>query len=279
VLASTSLPLSISPAASARRHSRGPQPRKAAAARASGFKPPVPWVHLERRLYPERRVATPEVAAEAIRKIVEQDPEWGSFAYEQLTWALSAAGLFRATRDFALHMFDSPEHSYEDSDADEELPNYYAALGEYDEAIRLWSSEVQKDPERLFFRYERSVLYSRTGQFDYAMHDIKAMDESKFAVMARATYHFWRGEMDRLRECHERLLAMQRVHPSYLVFSSCMLGDLNNQLERHPRFQALLLRHGVIDEWCASLVDELNAISHITGIRVAPDAPAGSCFP
>lgn len=287
----------------------------AAAARASGFKPPVPWIHIERRLYPERRVATPEVAAEAIRKIVEQDPEWGSFAYEQLTWALSAAGLFRATRDFALHMFDSPEHSYEDSDADEELPNYYAALGEYDEAIRLWSSEVQKDPERLFFRYERSVLYSRTGQFDYAMHDINAMDDSKFAVMARATYHFWRGEMDRLRECHERLLAMQRVHPSYLVFSSCMLGDLdaaidqyaeavdsqarsfvdlgplramsrgrlppdlNSQLERHPRFQALLRQHGVTDEWCASLVGQLNAISHITGIRVAPDGPAGSSFP
>ena len=116
--------------------------------------------------------------------------------------------------------------------------------------------------------------------------------------------------MDRLRECHERLLAMQRVHPSYLVFSSCMLGDLdaaidqyaeavgsqarsfidlgplramsrgrlppdlNNQLERHPRFQALLRQHGVTDEWCASLVDELNAISHITGIRVALDAPA-----
>jgi hypothetical protein len=175
---------------------------------------------------------------------------------------VAAAGLFRATRDFALHMFDSPEHSYEDSDADEELPNYYAA------------------------------------------------DDDKFAVMARATYHFWRGEIDRLRECHERLLAMQRVHPSYLVFSSCMLGgldaaidhyaeavgaqarsfidlgplramargwlppNLNNQLERHPRFQALLLRHGLTEEWCASPIAELNAISHITGIRVAPDASA-----
>jgi len=288
--------------------------KAAAAARDCGFQPPVPWIHIERRLHSDRRSATPELAAEAIRKIMERDPEWGSFAYEQLTWVLSAAGLFQATRDFALHMFDSPEHSYEDSDADEELPNYHAAVGEYDEAIRLWSSEVQKDPQRLFFRYERSVLYSRTRQFDYAARDIEALDDQKFSVMARATYHFYRGEMDIVRECHERLLAMRRIHPSYLVFSSCMLGEfdaaielyteavnrqersfidlgplramargrlppeLNRQLEQHPRFGALLLEHGVTDEWCNQLVGQLNAISEITGIRVAPDtvpAPGG----
>jgi len=281
--------------------------KAAAAARDCGFRPPVPWIHIERRLYPERRPTTAELGAEAVRKIVERDPEWGSFAYEQLTWVLPAAGLFRATRDFALHMFDSPEHSYEDSDADEELPNYYAAIGEYDEAIRLWSSEVQKDPERLFFRYERSVLYSRTGQFDYAARDIAALDDQKFAAMARATWHFFRGEPDRVREYHERLLAMGRVHPSYLVFSSCMLGDFDaatrlyaeavnrrdrsfidlgplramargrlppemyRQLERHPRFQSLLHDHGVTAAWRDELVAQLNAISDVTGIRVAPD--------
>jgi TolB-like protein len=285
--------------------------RAAAAARDSGFRPPVPWIHIERRLHPDLRPTTPELAAEAIRKVVERDPEWGSFAYEQLSWVLPAAGLFRATRDFALHMFDSPAHSYEDSDADEELPNYYAAIGEYDEAIRLWSSEVQKDPERLFFRYERSVLYSRTGQFDYALHDIETIDDQKFSTMARAAYHFFLGEMEALRNCHERLQALGSVHPSYLIFTSCMLGDidtavalyaeavnrsersfidlgplramargrlpaeLNEQLERHPRFQALLLEHGVTDTWRANLVGQLNAISHITGIHVAPDATNG----
>lgn len=285
--------------------------KAAAAARDHGFRPPVPWIHIERRLHPDRRPTTPKLAAEAIQKIVERDPEWGSFAFEQLSWVLPAAGLFRATRDFALHMFDSPAHSYEDSDADEELPNYYAAIGEYDEAIRLWSSEVQKDPERLFFRYERSVLYSRTGQFDYALHDIEAIDDQKFSTMARAAYHFFRGEMDALRLCHERLQALGSIHPSYLVFTSCMLGDidtavalyaeavnrrersfidlgplramargrlpaqLNERLERHPRFQSLLLEHGITDTWRASLVEQLNAISPITGIHVAPDAPGG----
>jgi len=281
--------------------------KAAAAARDCGFRPPVPWIHIERRLYPERRPSTPQLATEAIHKIVERDSEWGSFAYEQLTWVLSAAGLFRATRDFALHMFDSPEHSYEDSDADEELPNYYAAIGEYDEAIRLWSSEVQKDPERSFFRYERAVLYSRIGQFDYAARDIEALDDRNFATIAKATHHFFRGELDVVRECHARLLAIRRVHPSYLVFTACMLGDFDaaveffaeavnrqersfidlgplramargrlpretcEQLERHPRFQTLLREHGVTEAWREGLVTELNAIQDVTGIRVAQD--------
>jgi hypothetical protein len=51
--------------------------------------------------------------------------------------------------------------------------------------------------------------------------------------------------------------------------------EMNERLERHPRFQALLLEHGITDEWCANLVGQLNAISHITGIQVAPDAPDG----
>jgi len=114
----------------------------AADARRYGFRPPVPWIHIERRLYRAALPSTRELAREAIDKIVHYDPEWGSFGYEQLTWALAAAGLFVATRDFAKHMFDSPEHNFEDSDADEELPNYYAAIGEHDEAIRLWSNEV-----------------------------------------------------------------------------------------------------------------------------------------
>ena len=279
----------------------------AARARECGFRPPVPWIHIERRLYPERRPGTRELAAEAIRKIVERDPEWGSFAYEQLSWVLPAAGLFRATRDFALHMFDSPHHDYADSDADEELPNYYAALGEYDEAIRLWSSEVQKDPERRFFRYERSVLYSRTGQFDYAAADVGALDDRKFRPTAEAFYHFYRGDRDQVRRCHEELLAQGRLHPSYLVFTHAMLGDLdaavdcyaravssqarsfidlgplramtrgrlprelNDRLEQHAGFQALLREHGVTDEWRADLVVQLNAISGLTGIRVEAD--------
>ena len=253
---------------------------------------------------PERRPGTRELAAEAIRKIVEGDPDWGSFAYEQLTWVLSAAGLFRATRDFALHMFDSPQHDYADSDADEELPNYYAAIGEYDEAIRLWSSEVQKDPERSFFRYERSVLYCRTGQFDHAARDIHTLDDQKFRPMAQAFYHFYFGEKYWLSGCRETLLAQGSVHPSYLVFIHCMLDDLdaavecyvnavsssarsfidfgplramakgrlppelNERLEQHPGFRALLRQHGVTDEWRAELIGQLNAISGLTGIRV-----------
>jgi hypothetical protein len=32
------------------------------------------------------------LAIEALEKIRQRDPEWGSFSYEQMTWVLPAAG-------------------------------------------------------------------------------------------------------------------------------------------------------------------------------------------
>jgi TolB-like protein len=277
----------------------------AANAKRHGFRPPVPWVHIERRLYRETLPSNRELALEAIEKIRDYDPEWGSFGYEQLTWVLSAAGLFVATRDFARHMFDSPEHNFEDSDADEELPNYYAAIGEYDEAIRLWSSEVQKDPRRPLFRYERAVLYSRTGQFVYAERDIETLPDGQFVCAARAFLSFYRGDLEGVRRHHDRLQSLATVHPSYLVFTHAMLGELDDALDRyvtavcsrplgfidfgplramshgrlprelvervesHPKFVRLLAEQGITAEWREELVERLNAISSITGITVS----------
>jgi TolB-like protein len=279
---------------------------RTAAARAKqyGFRPPVPWVHIERRLYRQSLPSNRELALEAIEKIRSYDPEWGSFGYEQLTWVLAAAGLFTATLDFAKHMFDSPDHNFEDSDADEELPNYHAAIGEFEEAIRLWSAEIQKDPARPLFRYERAVLYARTGQLAYAERDIASLPEGQFTHAARAFVEFYRGNLDRTREHHDRLLALPTVHPSYLVFTHAMLGELDAALERyaaavstrplsfidfgplramsygrlprdlierieaHPGFASLLAAQGITAEWRDELVSRLNAISSITGITV-----------
>ena len=279
----------------------------AANAKMYGFRPPVPWIHIQRRLYRHTLPGTRALALEAIDKIRNHDPEWGSFGYEQLTWVLPAAGLFLATRDFSKHMFDSPAHNFEDSDADEELPHYYAAVGEFDEAIRLWSREIQKDPERPLFHFERSALYSRTGQFHYAQRDIEALDDGRHRYLAQAFYHFWREQPDRIKEYHDRLCGLKDLHPSFLLFTNCMIGEMdlaieqyakaiNSQsssfidfgniramsraklpasmvarMEQRPGFRALLARQGIDDQWRVELVERLNAISSITGITVAMD--------
>ena len=282
--------------------------RAAANAQRHGFHPPVPWIHIKRRLYRENLPGLRELALEAIDKIAQPDREWGSFGYEQLTWVLAATGLFVATRDFAKHMLDSPFHNFEDSDADEELPHYYGALGEFDEAIRLWSAEVQKDPVRPLFHYERSVLYARTGQFAYAERDIELLHDEAFHCMAMAFYCFWRQQPERVEEFRRRLARRPDLHPTYLVYSNLLAGDVDAaagyylssvdpssarsfidlgsmramfraklpgelvaRLEAHPRFTALLADRGITDAWRRELIERLNAISDVTGIMVAPD--------
>lgn len=273
-------------------------------AEANGFRPAVPWIHIHRRLHPESRISSRDLAIEAIDRLTARDPEWGSFGYEQLTWVLTDAGLFQAALDFAKRMLDSPEHNFEDSDADEEIPHYTGACGLYDEAIHQWSALLQKEPARHLFRCERSILYARTGQFDYASRDIEAVATDRHRVLAEAFLSFYRGDLEETRRHHEKLLGFQYVHPSYRVWTYCLAGDLDQgleayvqgvsdvertfidfgnmramsraklpmslveQIEEHPRFQELMKNEGIDAAWQAELVARLNDISGITGIVV-----------
>ena len=181
----------------------------------------------------------------------------------------------------------------------------------YDEAIRQWSRIIKKDPARPLFRFERSVLYARTGQFDYAQNDLDALVDGHHAYLARAFYHFWRDEKDRIPEYHERLLALRYVQPSYLLWTYAMIGDIESgvdqyeravesasrsyidfgnvramsrgklpmsivdKLEQHSVVQALLEKEGINDAWRTELIQRLNEIVDITGIHVQPDDQYG----
>lgn len=276
-------------------------------AEESGFRPAVPWIHIHRRLYPERRISSRDLAIEAIDKVSSRDPEWDGFASEQLTWVLTDAGLFRAALDFARRMLDSPDHNFEDSDADEEIPHYTAACGLYDEAIHLWSSLVQKEPVDHLFRCERSILYARTGQFEYAAKDVRVVLTPRHRILAEAFLSFYRGDIDETKRHHESLLALDYVHPSYRAWTYCISGDLERgmveyersvrdvartyidfgnmramsraklpmslveQIEQHPVFAELKKKEGIDDAWQQELIQRLNEIAEITGIVVRPD--------
>ncbi len=276
-------------------------------AKEHGYKPAVPWIHIHRRLYRESRINTRELALEAIEKIRVADSEWGSFGYEQLTWVLAGSGFFTATLEFAKHMLDSTEHNFVDSDADEELPYYYGAIGNYDTAIRSWSAHIQKDPARPIFRVERSKLYSRTGQFENAQRDIDAITRESSNIIASTFFHYWRDETRQVNECHEKLLEIPDLHPTILFWSHCLIGnvdggmkyfegavesasrayiDLGNmransrcklpmsmieEAEQHPIFLQILEHEGIDANWQQELMQRLNDISDITGIEVRPD--------
>ncbi len=279
----------------------------AANAKKQGYRPAVPWIHIQRRLYRDTQPNIRELALEALDKIRHPDPKWGSFAYEQLTWVLPAAGYFKATLDFAKHMLDSPLHNFQDSDADEELHSYYAAAGQIENAIRQLSSIIQKDPARPFFRMERSNMYSRTDQFENAKRDIDVLGEGRYFYQANAFYYFWRDQPDRVAEFHDRLCAISNLHPNFLLYSYSMIGDFDsaieqygravnslsrayvdfgplravtraklpmsliNQLEQHPGFKLLLEQEGIDEAWRAELMEHVNELTGITGIHINPD--------
>jgi TolB-like protein len=276
-------------------------------AEENGFRPSVPWIHIHRRLHPQSRIGSRELAIEAIEKLSSRDPEWSSFAYEQLTWVLTDVGLFHASLDFAKCMLDSPDHNFEDSDADEEIPHYIAACGLFDEAIHRWSGLIQREPARHLFRCERSILYSRTGQFDYASTDIQVVATQRHQILAEAFLSFYQGDLDETKRHHESLLSLPYVHPSYRVWTNCLIGDLDRaleaydhgvsdvertfidfgnmramsrsklpmplveEIERHPRFLELMKKEQIDDAWQAELVARLNEISELTGIVVQAD--------
>jgi TolB-like protein len=279
-------------------------------ARKYGYVPAVPWIHIQRRLYRKTRLSSRELGLEAIEKLRARDVEWGSFAYEQLTWVLADAGFFTATLDFAKQMLESPDHNFEDSDADEEVPHYTAACGYFDKAIRLWSSLIQKEPARPHFRGARCVLYSRTGQYAYATKDIEVIDKSRYREVGQAFLSYYQGDERGVLRSHENLLALPNIHPTNRLWSYCLIGDLDSAMieyeksvsaearsymdfgnvramsreklpmelvtamESHPRFAELLEKEGVDDAWREELMQSLNSISDITGIVVRPDPVA-----
>lgn len=273
----------------------------------NGFRPAVPWVHIRRRLYKESRLTSRDLALEAIQKLRDNDPEWASFAFEQLSWVLTDAGLFAAALEFAKCMLASPDQNFEDSDADEEVPHYTAAVGRFDEAIRLWSGLIQKDPARPLFHCERSILYSRTGQFDYAEMDTALIKDSRHELLSRAFHAYYSGRVEETRQYHERLLEFTYAHPVYRLWTYCMIGEIDQsmneyaravdegsrsfidfgnvramaraklpvdvvtRIENHPRFEELMRIEGIDDAWQAELVQRLNEVSAITGIFVQVD--------
>jgi hypothetical protein len=171
---------------------------------------------------------------------------------------------------------------------------------------------IRQDPTKPYLRVERAILYSRTGQFDYAQDDLEILDGGWSEYLAHACFHFWRSDTDQLLKNHVRLLALPHNHPAYLLLSYSMIGDIDaamvkykesvdsssrsfvdfgwvrattrarlsmsvvGQLEQHPVFAALLKKEGIDDAWRQELAERLNDIADITGIQVKEDDVIGS---
>jgi hypothetical protein len=125
--------------------------------------------------------------------------------------------------------------------------------------------------------------------------------------LSRAFDAYYQGNIEDTEKCHQQLLDLANVHPSYQLWTYCLVGDIEGglaayeesvnadgrsyidfgvvramsrgklpmsivtELEDHPRFRDLMIKEGIDEDWQSELIDRLNDVSEVTGIVVRPD--------
>jgi len=258
-----------------------------------------------REMFPDRCPPPVELAREAIDKLRAGDPAWATFAYWQLGDVLTMVGALRGALSF-FHRYraEARESIGENVRVDQWECFILAALGEFQAAIDLWTRRIEATPEPLWVG-DRLLLYIRTGQYDKARAELDKVN----AIWPRNFPQFydlyWRREIDAAKAYWAWLGERGGLMPSLKVWGFALVGDMERSLdhleeqfqseapllvhvqtrrvlptsvvrevERHPRYRALLTRLGIDDEARAKVLELVNGASDLTGIRVAADEPA-----
>lgn len=118
---------------------------------------------------------------------------------------------------------------------------------------------------------------------------------------------YYQGNQADVQRHHEDLLRLPYAHPSYRLWTYCMIGDIDSgldeytkavnddsrtfidfgnvramsraklpmtiveKIEAHPRFKELMHNERIDDVWRDELVQRLNEVSDVTGVVVQPD--------
>jgi hypothetical protein len=151
----------------------------------------------------------------------------------------------------------------------------------------------------------RSILYSRTSQFEYAKQDIDILKKGRWFLSARGFYHCWQDQPDRVLNIRDQLLEIPDIHPSHLLYVNCLVNDfdlavkyyakavdsmsrafidfgplragtkavlpsrVNRQLEQHQGYTELAEKQGVDEAWRIELAERVNELTSITWVLIA----------
>ncbi|MAF08774.1 MAG: hypothetical protein CL389_13105 [Acidiferrobacteraceae bacterium] len=178
------------------------------------------------------------------------------------------------------------------------------ALGRYDKAIDIFTKTLDQVPEYIPTRSNRAALYCRTGQYSKAEIDLAIIASSVRMSWAQLMLMFWHDDLDSAREYFDEMQRRKNLSVDYRAIGRCLFGNIEegiqyfeqafqerqeemkwirpilrlylpqstiDELERHPRYQALWKEMGIDDQWREELVLMTNELTDVTGIHVQLD--------
>jgi len=149
----------------------------------------------------------------------------------------------------------------------------------------------------------RAMIYSRAGQFEKAEEDIARQRLSNVSTtFLQLIQLYWQGKRDALEGTFSRT-EFDKQGLLWKVWISFLVGDIEGgmgyleedvsrgahpavfrsnigevvsktllqDIEQHPRYQAILKRFGIDDAWRDELTALANELTVVTGIHVRPD--------
>jgi TolB-like protein len=256
-----------------------------------------------REMFPERSPGPLGLARQALAKLRDEDPEWQEYAYWQLGDALVAVGALRGGLAFLARYKELSGYQLGDHDRIDGWDCFiHAALGDFDRAIDLFSKRIDLRPDNPILVGERLLLYSRTGQYEKAEAELEKVNKVWPRNFPQFYHLYWQREIDAAKAYFGWLGKRASLQPIYKYWGFALLGDLEQSLdhlesmvdasiqllghimtrrvlptsvveeiERHPRYQALLTRYGIDAEARQQVLDLVNGASDLTGIQVSPD--------
>ncbi len=256
-----------------------------------------------RELFPQRSPAPLELAQEAVDKLRARDQEWLEFSYWQIADVLTDVGALRGALAFFQRFKELGQHQLGDIDRLDAWEAFiYSALGDFDRAIDLYTAQIELIPDDPILVGERLLLYSRTGQYEKAEVELEKVNEIWPRNFPQFYHLYWRREIDAARAYFAWLGKRANLGQMFKFWGFALTGDLEQgidhleglletnlailvrvntqrvlptsiveEVERHPRYQALLKRHGVDDDARQQVLDLVNGASDLTGIQVSLD--------
>ena len=177
----------------------------------------------------------------------------------------------------------------------------WASLGDFDHAIEAWSQRIALEPDDPMNVGERLLLYCRTGQNEKAEAELEKVNKVWPRNFPQFYYLYWRREMDAAKAYFAWLGKRVNLDWIYKVWGFALVGDIEQSLdhledgtsagaalvhvhcrrvlptsiveeiERHPRYRALLTRVGIDDDARRHVLELVNSASDLTGIQVSLD--------
>ena len=271
-------------------------------ARDLGYVPDVPWVHVERRLHPERRPSQRALATEALQLIRSRSTQWRDFEYVQLGRCLGSAGFYQASFDY-LSRYTTGSHEIPSKmeSVKNDRRSLLPVLNRFGEAIESLTSQLESEPDDLSARQSRAMLYSRTGQHGLAEQDIQLLPATTQTEFVTFYQFYWQDRMQEAHQLFEKILQDDKLPLRFRFWGCSLMGQIEQaieniemsasrgapvfnirvllnsalprdrtvEVEAHPRYQRFLEKAGIDSNWRNELVGLANDVTEITGIHVS----------